>query len=128
MISKELLSEVLVVELEKTQNILNPIPVGKEKGSDVLFYWIKGQTLFHGCESINIHELAYKCKEWAWNNGGYVIDIHYTWLGFGTVVISITKNRIPVHIILEEKSGFEFPLEPKYVFQACQWILENKDK
>lgn len=71
---------------------------------------------------INIHELAHKCKEWAWNNG-YAIEIS---------MIDITDWSINVENLdtgkyCYKKTKYNIS-EPEFIFKACQWILENKEK
>lgn len=57
------------------------------------------------------------CKEWAYIN--YGIDIRTSRRTFGFVAkLGIGKNT---------KGQQTADTEPEVVFQACQWILENKD-
>jgi hypothetical protein len=110
MITRELLSEVLGFEIENL--------------------WVDGCLIVwkeDGMSEINIHELAHKCKEWAFWDDYYVI----------------TKFRMP-DIYREEKKidcGFELyqqdnlvkqswwiDTEPEAIFQTCQWILDNRRK
>ncbi|MEA3280219.1 MAG: hypothetical protein U9Q38_06440, partial [Thermodesulfobacteriota bacterium] len=70
---------------------------------------------------INIHELAHKCKEWAYSDGIMLQSYLYN-----------DKARCDI-----EKFGVfehEFQVadtEPESIFKACEWILEQlkqKDK
>jgi hypothetical protein len=108
MISKELLSEVLganVVELDKFSLDIN---------SNIEFtlrdYLSNGDT-YH---IINRYELAHKCKEWA-------RDKHDC-----TVSSSIYKEYSKCWAISFDES-FVAPTEAEAIFQACQWILDQKD-
>ena len=62
LISKEGLSEALGLDREK----FNHIEVKTVNNSERLYY-SNGQTFFN--DNVNIHELAHKCKEWAYNKG-----------------------------------------------------------
>jgi hypothetical protein len=109
MISKELLSEVLGFDVYEcvfgsgqagntSKNVINAV---RENGTGVI---------------INIHELAHMCKEWAFNSfgisisSGIVEDGKEWWCGIGI------DNTIDFYADTEQQS----------VFEACQWILENK--
>ena len=108
MVSKELLSEVLHVNIDT-------IICNSEK---ILWYGkntIKAEVLE---DFINIYELAHKCKEWAWNNHHITIRSGYAefgaWSNFAHNSISFVSMDIPL-------------TEPEAIFKACQWILDNKD-
>ena len=95
MITKELLSEVLGV-----YKIIEPY------GNILVWEWDKSYSN-NNC-SINIYELAHKCKEWA-------LQYDYTILsskGYATISGKVFYDKT----------------EPEAIFKACQWILENKDK
>ena len=83
-----------------------------------------------GYKSINIYELAHKCKEWAWKNEflirsrstfgsgfefGYceIEHIHDGWTDefFTKKLLNKYENSIT---------------EPEAILKACQWILKNK--
>ena len=65
-------------------------------------------------EQINIYELAHKCKEWAISQG-YQFRVYYQCDGSEEWYIG--------------KCGFEWDaFKGDSVFEACQWILDNKDK
>lgn len=133
MISKELLSDVLCIDLSNKNNMLNPIPVGKECGSATIFYWLEDEDRLHSGSSINIHELAHKCKKWAVEQDyGYIINscIKYT---FGYAQVEwYEKNHKDKHGTYREhtfKSEWFKATnnsEPEAIFKACQWILDNK--
>jgi len=119
MISKELLSEVLDIELELKRNELNPIPTGKESGSEVIFYWVKGETYFHNGSSINIYELAHKCKEWAYKQGYEIVESAHK------LKMRETKKYSYVFTTFD---GKKILFNPHRTFKACQWILDNQSK
>ena len=122
-ISKELLSSVLGVNiLEYTQTTRN-----------VYFSYTKDNITYTGF-SINIHELADKCKKWA-------LACKYT-----ITPIVILSGKDYLRYILEVKSFHNpsidrkaftyfrhctpkvYNSEQQAVFDACQWILDNKGK
>lgn len=108
MISKELLSEVLGYKISKayiedTQSVkyLNVFLDGDDTG----IY-----------DSINIHELAHKCKEWAYKQGFLLNSDSLGYCLHGCYEEDIIK------VDQEWKSD----TEPEAIFKACEWILENK--
>lgn len=104
MISKELLSEVLGTDLTS---------LGKVSLEDAqLCLW---DTLNDSPYMVwNIHELAHKCKEWAFNKMLFLSS------GFDTDG-AFCLDRMNV-------KSFIADTEPEAIFKACQWILDNKDK
>ena len=106
MISKELLSAVLGLHCG----------IKSIKNSEVI-YWFDciGEIREH---SINIYELAHKCKEWALNLG-YIL--YSTVHGYECYIDSRNFiNNTPVRFLAES--------EPEAVFKACQWILDKDSK
>lgn len=114
MISKELLSEVLKQETRFIRYVANNTYEVHFEKPIRLKYII-----------INIYELAYKCKEWAFNKG-YELR-------------TSTRGIIDVydHIYINKEDGLtgefidcrqESDTEPEAIFKACQWILDNKQK
>lgn len=105
MISKELLSEVLNASIYYMEM----------QSKNIIVHYDKGMPLMYD-DSINIYELAHKCKEWAYNKG-YIIktDIAGEWelYNFKNGGIFDTQNSSS---------------EQQSVFDACQYILDNKDK
>lgn len=119
MISKELLSAVLGIEIANVKNMI---------GSDLCF-----NNKEHG-EVINIYELANKCKEWAKNKGYYLLSGIYTYNDKtdGTYDCLINQNFSyeddGCHISRGEsclKSFNGFNTEPEAIFEACEWILSQ---
>ena len=139
MISKELLSEVINIKIEDIIDL-------KMFGKDLKYY---EKCLLKSCcdgrlsnhkdsiyKSINIYELAHKCKEWAFefrfdnkptNNRYYRQRSGY-------------EDKFNVEKQKREKLGymtltfgclghtktFYADTEPEAIFKACQWILDNK--
>jgi len=111
-ISKELLSEVLNLNMWKTETLTISTEYNK------LYY--NGITLgdygyYEYTEHINIHELAHKCKEWA-KNKGYVIGVDLDKVN----IWSIKEREVINHYEVYWEDYLEFE------FRACQWILESK--
>ena len=119
MISKELLSEVLGVEV----NIFDV-----DKKNDLVFEYkndgtygdtdIKINKDFIGTY-INIYELAHKCKEWA-NSIGYKMESGTNCLiGYSASTCrSMTDDGWTV---------FQSDTEPEAIFKACEWILRREN-
>ena len=104
MISKELLSEIISEDIKSLRIDGNYIDYQctSEEGHD---------------DTINIYELAHKCKEWA--------NHHFTLLS----AVSFDRDNKPYCMVIGdiEEELFEASTEPEAIFKACQWILDNKD-
>lgn len=130
MISKELLREVLGYEI---------IDIFFIEGNIVTFHFRCGSLDSFHTESINIHELAHKCKEWANKKRAYIIlsgiceyrDVsvqpekryltYFCDMGFG-----IPTQKWIGHVGNNSKRVYA-TTEPEAIFKACQWILDNKE-
>lgn len=111
-ISKELLSEVLV----NTRDEVSHIQDGRIKSE--ICYMVNGATrgLF-----INIYELVHRCKEWAFSQN-YILQVRSA----DTLsCVDILDNKCVNNPFKKQTSC---KTEPEAVFNACQWILDNKDK
>ena len=116
MISKELLSEVINIKIEDIIDL-------KMFGKDLKYYekcllkfCYDGRLSKHKdsiCKSINIYELAHKCKEWAYNKGYEIVSLAH--------MIRIYKNGYEVYYT--NSTLFDLDM----FFKACQWILDNKE-
>lgn len=121
MVSKELLSEIL----EKIQ-FMDVEKVVEVYKSDSEIYFTASVMNINTKEYtivkryFNIHELAYKCKEWAFNRSEiheekYIINSDIKWAR-----IYRMPNFVDyVHLITKST-------EPEAVFAATQWILEQE--
>ena len=122
MISKELLNKVLNIEIVsyqmKQKNILayEYNKVSKNQWS--------GKTFCN--RSINIYELAHKCKEWAVNlsPNKHAFSSYSRWGDLR----NYKKNNGFYYICQHLVSGaqFEAETEPEAIFKACQWILDKE--
>ena len=101
MISKELAKAVLSSEYKKA-------------------IYSDGEVL---CCTINIHELAHKCKEWVTKND-YTITLEQT-VYVNALVYTATIQGISYNI-KTTKLSFS-GTEPKAIFAACEWILQNRE-
>ena len=112
MISKELLSAVLGLHCG----------IKSIKNSEVI-YWFDciGEIREH---SINIYELAHKCKEWASINS-YALEssVHMQ-----PKRSSVAGCQIHWRYETEDLPYFEAESEPEAIFKACQWILTKDSK
>jgi hypothetical protein len=74
-------------------------------------------------QSINIHELAHRCKEWAFNlDGMYIVTSQRYYHPKG--------NEWESNLSMEDGAwshAYYADTEPGSVFKACQWILDQKD-
>ena len=125
-VSKELLSEVMSIKIEDIIDL-------KMFGKDLKYYekcllksCCDGRLSKHKdsiCKSINIYELANKCKEWANKKSYTVIDY-----------IDINNDEFWTCRAYPNglNDGFDYeaiyqPLSPISIFDVCQWILDNKN-
>ena len=121
MISKELLSEVLKDKLKEEYNgsydfICNGVVnLERNEVSSTLGFYDSELDFF-----INIYELAYKCKEWAYENNYYV----YSTPSFALegVAYIVEDNNIGKRL-----KTLQLGSEVEAVIQACEWILNSKD-
>ena len=107
MISKELLSAVLGLHCG----------IKSIKNSEVI-YWFDciGEIREH---SINIYELAHKCKEWALKHPYKVISKPDNVPGLWEAYVNLS---------LTSKHGEVADTEPEAIFKACEWILTKDSK
>ena len=103
MISKELLSEVL-----QNYNI-------EHFEIDDNYLWIQVDGGYLN-KTINIYELAHKCKEWAYNTTGMAV--------WSTVLLNGSKSEVFKTAYMEK--DFYSATESVSIFKACEWILKNK--
>lgn len=118
MISKELLSVVINKKI-----VVDDISNIELKENTITFiedYWDEDEgSGFYRSHTINIYELAHKCKEWA-NKQGILLRSS----------IDGVVDFYDFRINGEDKGEFidcrEFKCsEVEAVIQACQWILDN---
>jgi len=100
-ISKELLSEVLYFRIR----IINKLEDNKLYYDDIF--------------EINIHELAHKCKEWAFKKGLFSWDLQYD-EDYYYLIVKLFNGKFYQALNFSEEDII------KQEFKACQWILENK--
>jgi hypothetical protein len=71
--------------------------------------------------SINVYELAFKCKEWAESNGYVLESSTFNLEGFCSIKW-IGSGRLKSIPWEPQPSSTEY----EAIFRACQWILDNK--
>jgi len=122
-ISRELLLEIMPLSKREVWEDFHIIPKNNFESDKVGYsYKIKGireKYIGSGAKHLNIHELAYKCKEWAYEQG-YLIGLNCR-----QGVILIDRNT---HMTLRYISIDGLDQVVKFELNLCQWLLENKDK
>jgi len=107
-ISKELLSEVLGENIRGVKD--------KQPSERMLYFRVQSGVT----RQINIHELAHKCKEWAYKSYGLSI-----WSGY-----SFDDECFTCEVYEDGQTSSETywaaNTEPEAFFKACEWILEQK--
>ena len=69
--------------------------------------------------SINVHELVYKCKEWAWRQDEEHI----------TTTINTRKTLTGLYRVwINEDTEWFAKTEPEAIFKACEWIAKELSK
>ena len=108
MISKELVCEI-------DSRDLNP---------ETLRIKSEGNTLFINGLGVNIYQFAHECKEWAFHKGYEVSSriLSNDGIGIGNSYITKCENEQE-----EVLNIFNCDSEYESIFQACEWIMENKD-
>ena len=120
MISKELLSKVL--EYKVFDVLTERLP------NNCLFYRTNDEATIRRYSpylpSINIYELAHKCKEWASINS-YALEssVHMQ-----PKRSSVAGCQIHWRYETEDLPYFEADTEPEAIFKACEWILDKDSK
>lgn len=123
-ISKELVSAVLQIDIKDISIIgstLNyTIPNHETEEDGELVYIDLGQN-------INIYEFAFKCKEWAFNNG-YILNyrVNSNPKTF-THMLKIEKIKINDYIksFDNEDIYYKQEMELIYIIESCEWILKE---
>lgn len=109
MISTELLSEVLGIDVAKIiENSDRNISIYERDFKYPMSYNASAYL------TINIHELAHKCKEWAHKLGFMVQSYQYN-----------TKARVDLLKSCDIDEIFIEETEPEAIFKACEWILKE---
>jgi hypothetical protein len=112
-ISKELLSEVFGRKVSKISKAYHEI-------NHRVYIDFEYKSLDQGVGiNIDIHALANKCKEWILDLDIYWFEIEFTPRWY-VITIKDYDNRGVVY-----QNGYY--TEPEAIFQACQYILENKN-
>ena len=124
MISKELLSEIL-------KEYKFPFSYEYSTYNDYTkkIYFYVNSELKIDFFSINIYELAHKCKEWATENKYTILteDMHPN--GYFAYVLSNKESIENYGYLCEHKVIKDIPhnkTEPEAIFAACQWIIDNR--
>lgn len=129
MISKELMSEELMSEVLK----LNITYI--ERYNNSIIYKI---SVYDREEEVNIYELAYKCKEWAFyaykisvssfKSGSFYLREFNQIKDNSEYWVELDTASIDCEINIDDSGIFKSCSEPEAIFKACQWILDNKQK
>lgn len=111
--SKELLSEVFGFKVISVHNVNAENDIHFNGGNEEKYpYFLIEPT------TINIYELAHKCKEWAKSRHFIDIDSHLSCARWGAEATS--HNGRP-SVFYEQV--FIGRTEPEAIFKACEWIM-----
>ena len=127
MISKELLSEVLGF------GVYQSIRKDEYAYNDIKLNIINTELLYN---YVNIYELAYKCKEWAFyaykisvssfKSGSFYLKEFNQIKDNSEYWVELDTASIDCEINIDDSGIFKSCSEPEAIFKACQWILDNK--
>ena len=128
MIGKELLSEVLGYPKTIESNVTYKLSITEVGQMDNNKLYFHTDSFGMGINSINIYELAHKCKEWATHlsPNKQALSSYPRWGNLRDYQSTNGEYYVCQH--LASGIQFEAETEPESIFKACQWILENKDK
>lgn len=70
-------------------------------------------------DTINIYELAYKCKEWSKTKGYHV---------FSTLVVNSDEGISIINFGSDNEREFLAISESESIFKACEWILQEIER
>lgn len=124
MISNKLLREVLTIDYNFD---MQPI---KEWQTNTL-EWYRTEVYKEHTYSINIYELAHKCKEWAIKKGYTIRTEAYDYMendSFSGTYWWVIRLRPKVWSENGCPNCGANNSEPEAIFKACEWVLDNKDK
>lgn len=114
--TKELLSEVLgcfeIENIKQIDSTINYMEAIFEPSGQYDRLWFD--------KSINIHELAHKCKEWAWEEG-FIIEV----FPFGYTVYGKYEDISQRYALTNEEKEDKKPYKPEITFKACEWIRKQ---
>ena len=105
--SKELLSEVFGREVSEIKNTCTDKEI-------VIIAYFDG---FRQAFTMNIYELAFKCKEWAFDKGFVLKSYKKQGALSGTYHYAIDIN--------ENVAEWLSNTEQEAIFKACEWIMEQ---
>ena len=107
-------------------------------GNNIDYTCLLNQEMGYRDVSINIYELAYKCKEWAkynklFGNGGYdLYTEHLKGINYPSAMNEtlLNKNYDYWRCFYQRCNPSDSTIgqgitEPEAIFKACQWILEQ---
>lgn len=117
MISKELLCEVVGFSTDEIRYIED------ELNEDNCLVYVMDYD--HLQVPINVHELAHKCKEWAFDKHNLnIIAFKINNIVYKFEIATIINSQG----VWFTKYSNKATSEPEAIFKACQWILEKQIK
>lgn len=118
MISKELITQALEMYPQYSKDDECTGNIQYRTGTNIIHFEVNSNSM----QSTNIYELQHKCKIWAYKNGFILRSEYYPPDSF-----LFSGGCLLVNISTEESMWFNGTLEPKAIFKACQWVLDNKE-
>jgi len=122
MISKELLRSVIGYGFADFKIEKNTVQIFIQR------YCIDKQIAERRVDTINIYELAHKCKEWALCNGYVLNSGLQNNEGYKNRSAYAQTKKDGDSWVNTNRTTFLSSTELEAILKACQWILDNKDK
>lgn len=121
-VSKELLSGVLGLDIVDYSIVENTVRINLLYHPDTALNreLELANTSYGSKGSINIYELAHKCKEWALKNEHNLLSYLSDRNGLQESFVQLYNYKTFITTIRADT-------EPEAIFEACQWILDNKE-
>lgn len=111
-ISKELLSEVLKEDVLSVKPYIDNDPFYKN-----IIMWEYRKNTY---DTINIYELAHKCKEWALSKDYKLVSLNKECFLYDTQYLYDVSEQLN-----QWSEWFEADSEVEAIFKACEWVLKE---
>lgn len=133
MISKELLEAVLGVEVTNVRDTMYDNELRFETPDEEL-----RRKFSPYVPKINIYELGFKCKEWAFytykisvssfKSGSFYLKEFNQIKDNSEYWVELDTASIDCEININDSGIFKSYSEPEAIFKACEWILKEINK
>ena len=118
---------ISVISDELLKEILGDIVTKNVQISPSKLLFKESRAMIDTSHIINIHELAHKCKDWAWNKDFVLESFPITFDGETMDArVNVTKGK--ANSLFLSSDYFDESTEPEAIFKACEWILSQEGR